>query len=82
MIPVADLDKIPQLFQQLYLAEKGVKNRANPFKFGAERKSASLDKRLVSRSVQFSKKIFYFFKRSSLTFENTEWNELWKVALM
>ncbi len=47
IIPLADLDKIPQLLGQLYLVEKGGKNRANPFKFGAEKKKASVDKQLV-----------------------------------
>ena len=47
LIPVADLDKLPQLLLQLYLTEKGGKNRTNPFKFGAEKKTASVDKQLV-----------------------------------
>ena len=48
LIPVADLEKLPQLLLQLYLTEKGGKNRTNPFKFGAEKKTASVDKQLVT----------------------------------
>jgi hypothetical protein len=44
---VADLDKLPQLLFQLFITEKGVKNRANPFKFGVEKKTLSIDRQLV-----------------------------------
>jgi hypothetical protein len=47
-IPIADLDKLPQLLQQLFVTEVGAKNRANPFKFGAEKRKAAVDKQLVS----------------------------------
>ena len=43
-----DLAQLPQLLLQLYLTEKGGKNRTNPFKFGAEKKTASVDKQLVT----------------------------------
>ena len=48
MIPLSELDRVPQMLSQLYLVEKGGKTRPNPFKFGAKKKILSEDEQMVT----------------------------------